>query len=88
MTQNTTDKVVDAAAGLTPRQMAVAAMALLDQSGISARVFENIAKVLIENIDDGIEYEELEGETYEEACVRVAAEEKRLDDEINLRREV
>ena len=83
MSKATTDKVIAAATDFTPRQRAVAAMALLDESGISARVFENIAKILADNIHDGIEYDQMDNETHEEACVRVAAAEKLLINELN-----
>lgn len=87
MAQSKTDNVVSASFGLSKREMCVAAMALLDQAGISVEVQGRVANLLVDEIDD-FDTCELPGESYEECCARVEREEKRLDDEMHLRVEV
>lgn len=87
MAQSKTDNVVSAAFGLSKREMCVAAMALLDQAGISARVQGNVADLLYDEIDD-FDTCGLPGESDEDCWERVEREEKRLRDELHLRTEV
>jgi len=85
----TIDPIVDAATlgTETKRQRCVAAMAILDQAGITKALQDKIADLLYDEIDDFDDCQQ-PGESYEECCVRVEAEEKRLRDDLYLETEV